>query len=471
MLTDKVAVHDYTRRITPIERLFAKSPYSIVTMVMLIKGTVSEGVLRTAVSKAQHRHPNLRSRIVEDGDHIPWLTTDGAKAIPIEIVQREADDHWIKVIQASCLIPFDFDERPPVRFILVQSPAVSELLILCHHIICDGLSLAYLARDLMLHMGDPSREVDVLPDPEPVALSTMPSDVSTNGIVKFVINRINKKWQKEAIHFDQEDYRCLSEAYWTKYQHQVSTIELSEKQTAALVVRCKNEDVTVNSALTAAFVSAQTVLQDQFVFHPGIVIAGSLRDRLRPPAGEGMGFFAGAITLKHQYDTKVEFWENARRLHRQAKPRFTNKNLFKDPLTWSYLDPEILEAMNFKKIGGLVPSHCSRHQKLTSFSQRNDVVTSILKREKMDTLDKVFMGTAVTNLGRMDFPWSYGPLELERLIMKPGGGFPLASVNLVVGAVTCAGKLSLLIEYAEQAVDTPTMMRIKDQAMEFLLSV
>jgi hypothetical protein len=63
----------------------------------------------------------------------------------------------------------------------------------------------------------------------------------------------------------------------------------------------------------------------------------------------------------------------------------------------------------------------------------------------------------------------YGAFELERLILQPGGGIPLANANLVLGAVTCSGKLSLLVEYAEEAVDPATMERIKDKAMEFLL--
>ena len=78
------------------------------------------------------------------------------------------------------------------------------------------------------------------------------------------------------------------------------------------------------------------------------------------------------------------------------------------------------------------------------------------------------MGTAVTNLTRLDFPKEYGPLELDRLIMNPGGAFPLANVNLVLGAVTCAGKLSLVVEYAEETVDTGTVEGIRDKAVEFL---
>ena len=42
------------------------------------------------------------------------------------------------------------------------------------------------------------------------------------------------------------------------------------------------------------------------------------------------------------------------------------------------------------------------------------------------------------------------------------------NINLVLGAVTCAGKLSLVLEYAEESVKTDTMENIKDQALEYL---
>jgi hypothetical protein len=88
----------------------------------------------------------------------------------------------------------------------------------------------------------------------------------------------------------------------------------------------------------------------------------------------------------------------------------------------------------------------------------------------MESLDRIIMGTAVTNLTRMDFPVEYGALELDRLIMKPGGSFPLVTFNLMLGAVTCAGKLSLLLEFVEDNIDATTMQKIIDQALSFLLS-
>jgi len=468
-MSENPKVKKYERRITPVERMFARAPYSIVTVVARIKGDVSESLLKNAVSKVQQRHPNLRVRIMEDHDHDLWFTSEGVKQIPVKVVPRESDDHWIEVFHEECRIPFEFDKQPAIRFLLVQSPTQSELIIFCHHIICDGMSLAYLARDLMVHLGDPTREVEVLPDPVPIDRDTIPKEVSLNAVVRFFMNRINKKWEKDKIFFDQEDYRNLNEAYWMHYKHQMLSVELSEAQTSALVDRCRGEGVTVNSALTAAFVGAQYSVQGDKPYHSSVVVAGSLRDRLQRPVGEVMGFYAGGVTLKFKHDTRRGFWENARKLHRKLKPLYTNKNLFKELITWCYLEPGILESFSFKMLGGLVPSHFTRYDKLSAFSKRDDVVSSVLKREKMDSLDRINMGTAVTNLTRLDFPRKYGPLELDRLIMNPGGAYPLVLVNLVLGAVTCAGKLSLVIEYVEDNINSGTMERIKEVAMASLL--
>jgi hypothetical protein len=460
----------YERQLTPMERLFTHHPFSIVTMVARIRGDVSEGMVRDAIARVRQRHPNLRVRIAEDENGNPWLTSEGAGEIPVETVPRESGDHWIKVVQESCQVPFEFEVRPAIRLILVQSPGTSELVILCHHILCDGLSLAYLARDLMVHLGDPAREVEPLPDPVPIMLDNVPEDVSANAVVRFFINRMNRKWQAEKVAFDQEDYLNLHSAYWMNYQHQMLSVELSEAQTSALVDRCRKEGVTVNSALSAAFVGAQTIVQGERLFRSTIVVAGNLRDRLKSPAGEVMGFYAGGVTPKWRYNAGRWFWENAREFQRKVRPLFTDKNLFEEPLTWSYLDPTILEAMTFKTFGGLVPEGSSRLQKISAFRARNDTVQSILKREKMDSLDGVIIGTAVTNLARLDFPREYGALELDRLIMKPGGVFPLVKFNLVLGAVTCAGKLSLVVEFVEDNVDVGTMEQINDKALELLLS-
>ena len=467
-MPDNQGVIRYERKATAAERFFARSPFAIVTIVARIRGTVSEEMLRSAVTKLQQRHALLRVRIETGADHAPRFTSQGVQGIPAAIVPRKSKDGWIEIHARAVRAPFEFETRPAIRFVLVHAPDRSEVIILCHHIICDGMSLAYLARDLMVCLGEPDREVEVLPAPSPIDLDNLPHDVSQPALVKFLIGRMNRKWSEEAVFFDQEDYEILTRAYWDHYHHELFSIEMSEAETTALVARCRKEKVTVNSALTAAFSGAQSFAQGEQPYHAKTVIAADLRDRLPHSPGEGMGMYAGGAELKLKYDHKRGFWENARQFHRRIQPALTNKKLFSAILNWLYLDPTISEAMSFKKLGGLVPASSARYEKLSSFAERDDVVLRLLKRDKLETLEAQYWGTAITNLGRLEFPRVYGALELDRLIMQPGGGIPLANANLVLGAVTCSGKLSMVVEYAEEAVGTATMEQIKDKAMEYL---
>jgi NRPS condensation-like uncharacterized protein len=462
-------IQRYEREVTAAERFFRHSPFAIVTMILRIKGLVSEEMLRGAVTKVQRRHALLRVRMETRAEGALRFTSEGAGEIAIETVPRESEGDWIGIHAQAAQLPFEFETRPAIRFVLVHAPDRSDLIILCHHIICDGMSLAYLARDLMLHLGEPGREVEVLPAPPPIDLDNLPGDVSQPGLVKFLIGRMNRKWAKGAVTFDQADYEALTEAYWANYHHELLSVELSEAETASLVARCRKEAVTVNTALTAAFSGAQGLVQGPQPYQARTVIAADLRDRLPHSPGEGIGMYAGGVELELEYDQRRGFWENARRFHKKVVPAFTNKNMFGAIVNWLYLDPTISEAMSFKKLGGLVPAGASCHDKLAAFAGRDDVVLRLLKRDNLETPESKYWGTAVTNLGRLDFPTAYGSLELERLIMQPGGGIPLANANLVLGAVTCAGRLSLIVEYAREAVDADTMWQIKDKAMAHLL--
>jgi hypothetical protein len=317
-------------------------------------------------------------------------------------------------------------------------------------------------------LGDPAREVEALPALKPIDLDNLPADVAQPGWVQFLVGRMNGRWAEEAVFFDNDDYEILTRTYWDHYNHEVLSIELSEVETSALVARCREEKVTVNSALTVAFAGAQSFVQGEEPYHRKTVVAASLRDRLPHPPGEGMGMYAGGVELSFRYNHRKGFWDNVRKFHRKIRPRLTNKTLFGDVLNWLYLDPTLLEAMSFKKLGGLVPPDAPGYDKLSAFSMRRDLVSRILQRDNLQSLETKHWGTAVTNLGRLDFPRFYGPLELDRLIMQPGGGIPLSNVNMVLGAVTCSGKLSLVVEYAAQAVETGTMSSVRDQAMAFL---
>jgi NRPS condensation-like uncharacterized protein len=438
-------------------------------MVAKIKGNVSEMMLKNAAEKVQQRHALLRVRIREDQDGALWFSSQGAREIPIEVVPRQTENDWIHVHAEGAKVAYEFETRPAIRFILVQGPEACELIILCHHMICDGMSLAYLVQDLMAHLGDPEKEAELLPAPEPITLGNIPSEIAPSGLIKYFINKIKQKWAEEYVSFDQEDYEALNKAYWENYNHEILSIELTEDETSALVARCRQENVTVNTALVTAFVGAQNAVMSPQPHHAKTVSAVSLRDRLPNRPGEGIGYYALGLEVKYKYNPKKSFWENARKYHKKITANTSNKKVFGDLPIFLQMDSNIYEALNFKKLGTLIDPNSPRYEKLHGFGKREDVVVRLLKQAKMETLDAKLFGSAITNLGRLDFPTTYGSLELDRLIMQPGGAFPLVHVDMVLGVVTCAEKLSMVIEYAEEAVDTATMKQIQAKALDFLL--
>ena len=128
-MSDNQDVVTFEKQVTAAERFFAASPFSIVTLVARIKGEVTEKMLKRAIAQVRRRHALLRARIKDDADHIQWFTSQGVRDIPIDVVPRDSENDWIAIHGEASKLPFEFETRPAIRFILVQSTAKSELII------------------------------------------------------------------------------------------------------------------------------------------------------------------------------------------------------------------------------------------------------------------------------------------------------------------------------------------------------
>ena len=143
----------FTQKLTGRQRVHLRSPASFVVMVARIQGDVSHEALKQAVHHMQQRHAMLGVRVVADENGDPWFTSDDVEEIPIAQAPRSSETHWQRVCMDEFRIPFEIDRRPLIRFILLHSPDESDVVMLCQHSICDGLSLAYLTHDILEYLG------------------------------------------------------------------------------------------------------------------------------------------------------------------------------------------------------------------------------------------------------------------------------------------------------------------------------
>ncbi|GAJ24617.1 unnamed protein product, partial [marine sediment metagenome] len=138
------------RKLNSFERRFFRSPNQTISIVARIKGYISEDDLKGALYKVGQQHLLLGVRIYLDENNEPWYTNEKVPENPLRVVQRTSDEDWNRELLNEYKIRFKLATGPLARFVLLQSHEISEILIICHHVICDGTSLAILARDLLL---------------------------------------------------------------------------------------------------------------------------------------------------------------------------------------------------------------------------------------------------------------------------------------------------------------------------------
>lgn len=436
----------FKRRMTGPERVLLMLPLNVV-MVAKIKGSVDVEQLASVLDSLRKRHALLAVRVVIDKDDIAWYVTEGVPEFIINTTQRQAEDQWLQTAVEECKTSLPIETGPLVRFSLLHSPGKSDLVICAHHAICDGMSLTYLVRDILRQLADPEREVEILPEPAAITRDTVPSPPPANFIARGVIGLFNKLWTRKNIRFDSNDLKRLHQVFWEKNRDAgVLAWESSVAQTKALVSRCRVENVTVNTALWTAFLAAQYDVQGNTEpYRSSAGLAVSTRDKLTMPVGEAFGFYASSLTAHLEYDPGRTFWDSARIIHEEIRSSLAKTNIFRS-LSAELLAPTLLDSLYFSKYG-LIKSRLS-DKLLQQMNWRG-----------------ISYGYAITNVGRMNIPTSYGQYQLESIY----GPFVYSDVNeKTMGVITVGDKVTFLMSYNETIVTPHIAKEIKQTAMDYL---
>jgi NRPS condensation-like uncharacterized protein len=437
---------EFKRRMGGAERVLLMMPLNVV-MVAKIKGFVDVDQVAAVLDKLRKRHALLAVRVAIDKNDVAWYVSEGVPEFTINTIPRQAEDQWLQTAVEECKTSFPVETGPLVRFSLLHSPERSDLVVCAHHAISDGMSLTYLIRDILQQLAEPEREVEILPEPAAITRDTVPSPPPSNFIARGVIGLFNKLWTRQNIRFDSNDLKRLHQVFWEKNQKaSVLAWESSVAETKALVSRCREENVTVNTALWTAFLAAQYDVQgntDPYRSSAGLAV--STRDKLNVPVGEAFGFYASSLTARLTYDPRQTFWDSARILHEEIRNSLAKTNIFRS-LSAEFLAPSLLDSLYFSKYG-LMKSRLSD------------------KLVQQMNWQGISYGYAITNVGRMNIPTNYGQYQLDSVY----GPFIYSDVNeKTMGVITVGDKVTFLMSYNKAIVAPRTAEEIRDTAMNHL---
>ena len=395
-----------------LERYYLWRPAVNTLLTARIRGSFSSDQFQLALSKVAEKHPLVTSSISIDEKHTVWLATNEKNKLRSDVIDRKSDDEWIKNVLKESQYSFSLTGRPLVRILLLKSKDSSDIILNSHHMICDGMALTYLLKDILYYLDNSEKKVKPLSYPYPLSKADLPSSAYLGTRYKIMISIFNSLWKRKGIFFDKDDHSELLHAYWNKERkRRILTWELSESQTISLVDRCKREKVTINSTLVTAFFLAQKDTQGDYPpYLRNITIPVNTRSRLKSPPGEVIGTFISAFRLKPEINHKKPFWDQVRLIHNKIKTKLAGRNIFILPLQMMSLQPSLIDAMSFIKHGII-----------------DDPLGKLfLKKTGEHT---IVSGYDISNLGRFIFndknsslkvEWIYGPFLFEDLYENQG---------------------------------------------------
>lgn len=436
----------YKRRLS-VERPMLMLPLNVVMMAR-VKGVIADNDLMSAIRSMKAKHPLLSVRVTIDEKEDAWFDSGGVPDAEIQILPRNGMDQWMQSAKNLYQRCFDYARGPLIRFLILKDTTGFDLLICAHHVICDGISLTYLIRDILEAVTVQDKNGVLLVTPPEITEATATNPPVIKGIPKWIIGLINRIWRKNQVRFSFDDFERLNQAYWKQHQGMnMRSWEVPPEITEALVNRCRKENVTVNTALWTAFMMAQAGVQGNGPkYRNNAGLAVSVRKLLNVDVGSAFGFYASSLPTTLKVNSRIAFWDMARRFQKKIDIARNKKNPF-NMLISNIIDPSLMDSLYFNKY---------------------DLFESKLSKRFLKKMmwDKVNFGYSITNVGRADIPVVYHHLKLDCIY----GPLVYSDVNeKTVGVTTTGNKMTFVMSQNEEVLAGSIADLIEEAVTDTLL--
>jgi hypothetical protein len=300
------------------------APFNLVGIVHL-SSPPSEDVLRQALSTLQTRHPLLRARIEKHAADMAF-TFEGIPPIPLHALDRESDEHWLRVAEERLNQFIDSAAGPLVQFTLLQprdGAARGEIIFSAHHAILDGDSALHLVHETLALCEHIQKGMNV--DRSEIRAVQPPADQLFPRAYKkprYLI-RLFPFLARQML--DEVRFRLRNLGKEQPPVHpgtccRILPLRLPEEQTTALIRVSRKRQVTLNSVLNAALVMA--VWKHRYSQQPRplrSITFANLRPYLKPPVAEDhVGGYISMLQFTLNMERGQEFWPFARKIHEKV---------------------------------------------------------------------------------------------------------------------------------------------------------
>jgi len=275
---------------------------------------LDENHVRKALDILCTCHPLIQTRI-EIQDNLPFFISDNVPSIPLRVLSRRDDSHWIEEAEHEINTPLPSETGPMIRVVLLTSSRTTDVLIRFHHVIGDGMSGMYLMRDLLTLCEKISQGkkpcMASLPERPPIEELLPPGARGFSDLIK-TTSLIGKQLYNITVHRPKK-IPCDGESSRPSVTHIIHHC-FSAETTWLLVEKCHTSAATVHGAVCAALLTAAAHRIQKEHAHSdsctvGCMSAVDMRQFLYPPVGEEVGLYASMVITSHKISPHTAFWD------------------------------------------------------------------------------------------------------------------------------------------------------------------
>ncbi|GHV88762.1 hypothetical protein AGMMS50267_11220 [Spirochaetia bacterium] len=425
------------------ERWLLGSPNINLCFRIIIEWKFSTNDFEKAINNVCKRHPILNYTVETDAENNPWFVSNTGH-IGIEFYNSNEMPDWQDWYKKIDGIPFDFRRGPLVKFCIIFDTNKTEIIILGHHFIGDGIAYLNLSKDILLALDN---KIDINPQIPPLK-STLKTKNNLDFFTKLYAQKLNKKWRKNRVIFSENDYHTFFEQYRKKYIPQMYMESIKEIDLNKVIQKGKNHGLTVNELITSAFAVAMVELSGHYPTEKiRLGVAANIRSELVEEPYNCMGNYISGTVAKIKYASKKNFILNAHDIAailkgqlKVPKSRYLALNFF------NKIDKDFLEAAMYATYG---------NYSIPVAKQLGAIIGERTENK----------GIGISNLGKHDFNKLTNLKVLD--IQFIGPAFP---ANLLsVGIITVNNKLTINLRYNEMEIKTDIIKRIYKRTIELLL--
>lgn len=310
-----------------------QTPFNGVFHIRL-KGSFTAEAMRHALNGVQAKHDMLRVAVTTDTKGRPWFVSNpAAPEIPLDIRERLTNDDWITATKHGWQTLFPVSTGPLAKLVWLRSDNLSDLLLVFHHCLCDGASAVAIVQELLLLLEQPDAAIGqdkMVPPVHHWAAQHLkrPFQHHLKGIAAGFFGRAFcyagalLLSRKKTLTIPREKDYLL---HW----------KLDKAQSAALLNYCKAQNVTVNTALSLAWLRAYHAVKNIPRFK--ITCPVDVRKFVTEIKNDTIFSFGVSIRFAFDRDNSTAFWQKARRMQQDATRQLKNIRAYNLLLQMEYL--------------------------------------------------------------------------------------------------------------------------------------